>query len=467
MKPRTMNHLSKQTTFVAALGAALALTHALPAQSSDAEIKALREQIAALDQKLRVLERKQEIKEEEAAAAAKSAAKVTVNDKGFTFASQDGANSLRIRGLVQGDARLFFSDGGIPNNDALVLRRARLGAEGFFNKIFEYQFVSEFGGSSTSVLDANINLALSKRFQIRVGKFKSPVGLEQLQSDSWAFFTERAYPSQLVGNRDLGIYLSGEFADGVVGWGAGVFNGLGDGASTTNSDVDDEKELVGRLFFTPFKNSVGSPVQGLGFGIAASTTSTSGAAGLTGGYRTDGQQTFFRYRSTVIQDGDLRRVSPQAYWYNGPFGLLGEYVESVSNPRVGAAGVTREIKNAAWQLAGSWVITGEDTSYKGVVPKTTFDLSAKTWGALELTARIANLDIDDDAFTLFADPSASASEATSIGVGLNWYLSKSLRASFDYFQTHFDLAPGAPALPSNLVIRQDEKSFISRLQLTF
>ena len=437
------------------------------AQADNDEINALREQIAALDQKLRILERKQALKEEEAAAAAKTAPKVTANDKGVTIASADGANTLRLRALVQGDARLFLDDGDIPNNDALVLRRARLGAEGAFNKIFEYQLVTEFAGSSTSVLDANINLAFDRKYNLRVGKFKSPVGLEQLQSDAWAFFTERAYPSQLVGNRDLGLYLHGELANGVVAYGLGVFNGVPDAGSTSNTDGDDDKEIAARLFLTPFRTSKDSVLQGLGFGIAGSTTAATSATGLTGGYRTDGQQNFFRYRVGVISDGDAWRVSPQAYWYRGPFGVLGECVQSVVNPRVGAAGLTRELKNSAWQVAAGWVLTGEDASYRGVVPKSNFDPAAKTWGAFELTLRIANLNIDDDAFPTFADPSAAASEARAFGLGLNWYLSKSVRATFNYFQTDFDLAVGAPALPSNAVIRQDEKALISRIQLTF
>ena len=443
---------------------------AAPCASADAaadEIRALREQIALLDARLRALERGQAEQQEEAARAAKPAAKVTADDRGFTLGSPEGANTLRLRALIQGDARLFVSDGDIPNNDALVLRRARLDAEGAFNTIFEYQFVGEFAGSSTSVLDANINLALDRKYQLRVGKFKSPVGLEQLQSDAWAFFTERAAPSQLVASRDLGIYLHGELANGTIAYGAGLFNGLADGASSSNSDVDDDKELAARLFFTPFRNDKESAFQGLGFGIAASTTQTSGASGLTSGYRTDGQQTFFRYRTSAISDGDLWRVSPQAYWYRGPLGLLGEYVVSASNPRVGTTGVSREVKNTAWQLAAGYVLTGEDASYRGVAPRTRFDPAAKTWGAWELTARVANLAIDDDAFPLFADPAAVASEALSFGVGLNWYLSRSVRATFNCFQTGFTAAPGAPLTPSNPVIRQDEKAVISRLQLTF
>jgi phosphate-selective porin OprO/OprP len=455
-----IHHSTFRTLLAAALVSAGAGT--VLADTRDDEIRLLREQIQLLDQKLKVLERKQEIKDEDAAAAAKTSAKITVNDKGVTLASADASTSLRLRGLVQADSRWFFNDS-VTNNDAFVLRRARIISEGTFGKIFQFQIVPEFGGSSVSLLDANINVALKKELQIRFGKFKSPVGLEQLQSDSWAFFAERALPSNLVPNRDIGVLLSGDLLNGTLNYTAGVLNGVADGASSNNSDFDDDKDFVARIFVQPFKNTPGSPLAGLGFGVAANTSKQETASSLTAGYRTDAQQTFFRYRSTVVGDGDIWRVSPQAYWYYGPFGLLAEYVESTVNARATASSPVVELKNKAWQVAASYVLTGEDATYNGVVPKENFDLQAGTWGAFEIAARAANLDIDDAAFPLFADANVSASEATSYGVGLNWYLNKTIRATVDYFHTDFETSGAA----LGGTIKQDEQAIVTRLQLNF
>src|SRR6478752_1789191 len=100
----------------------LALSALLPAVQAD-ELSDLRATLQALEQKIAVLERKQEIKDEAAVAAAPTTPKVTISDKGFTLASADGANSIKLRGLVQLDNRLFFNDGGIAHN-TLALRRA-------------------------------------------------------------------------------------------------------------------------------------------------------------------------------------------------------------------------------------------------------------------------------------------------------------------------------------------------------
>ncbi|MEO5957822.1 MAG: porin [Opitutaceae bacterium] len=450
------------------LAAAVTFTVSLRAESVErAELQALRAQVQQLEQQLRVLARKLELKDEAAAAAAPTTPRITVNDRGATLASADAANSIRIRGLVQLDNRLFFDDAGGVNNNAFVLRRARMISEGQFAKNYGFQLVTEFGGSSVSILDANLTIGLTKWAQLRLGKFKVPVGHEQLQSDSWTFFNERSIVTNLVPNRDLGIQLGGDLAENRVNYALGVFNGLGDGGSTTNTDVDEEKSLAGRLFFTPFRSEAGSPVQGLGFGVSGSVGREKGTAARTGGYRTDGQQTFFAYNAAVIGDGRNWRVSPHFDYRNGSWGLLGEYVLSITNLRPTATGPKTEIQNKAWQLAAGYVLTGEDSSYAGVVPRTNFDLAAGTWGAFEVVGRYSNVKVDDVVFPAFASAAANAKEATGLGLGLNWYLGKATMLKMDYYQTDFKFNATAPAVPTAPVLRQDEKAFITRFQLTF
>jgi phosphate-selective porin OprO/OprP len=458
-------------------GAALITAAALSTPSTAApvdstELQALRDQVHALEQQLKVLARQIEIKEEAATAAAPTTPKITVSDKGVTLASADGANSLKLRGLVQLDHRLFFDDGGITNN-SFLLRRARLILEGAFAKNYSFQLVPEFGGgnataaSAVSILDANFGIAVSPALQFKFGKFKSPVGLELLQSDSWTFFNERSIVTNLVPNRDLGIQASGDVLGGKVNYAVGIFGGVADGATSTNADFDNEKDVVARVIASPFKNNAGSALQGLSFGVAGSYGRQKGTSGRTAGYRTDGQQTFFSYLGTTITDGPNWRVSPQFDYRNGSFGLLGEYVLSASNVRPSATGPKAELRNKAWQLAAGYVLTGENSSYNGVVPATNFDFSNGTWGAFEVVARYSNLQLDEDAFPLYASPASNASEASSFGVGLNWYLSKTVAFKLDYYQTSFDFPAGAPATSTSALLRQDEKAFITRFQIAF
>ena len=63
---------------------------------------------------------------------------------------------------------------------------------------------------------------------LTAGKFKVPVGLERLQSATDIRFIERAFPTSLVPNRDLGLSFGGDAAGGVVNYSFGYFNGVSD-----------------------------------------------------------------------------------------------------------------------------------------------------------------------------------------------------------------------------------------------
>jgi phosphate-selective porin OprO/OprP len=454
-----------------ALLALLATTAPAVAAEPD-ELAQLRDQLHSLEQKILVLERQQEIKDEDAAAAAKTAPKIALTDKGFAFASGDGANSFKLRGLVQFDSRLFFGDDGIVNN-SFLLRRARLITEGTFAGNYSFQLVPEFGGGSATaasaftILDANLGVAVTPQLQFKFGKFKSPVGLELLQSDSWTFFAERSLVTNLVPNRDVGAQASGDLLGGKLNYAVGLFGGIADGASSTNADFDNDKDGVARVFASPFKNDAGSVVQGLSFGVSASYGHEKTASGRTAGYKSDGQQTFFSYAATTIADGDNKRISPQLDYRHGPFGLMGEYVVSSVEVRPGATGKKTELKNKAWQLGAGYVVTGENSSFSGVVPRQNFDWANGTWGAFEVVARYADLKVDDAAFPLYAALAANADEARSFGLGVNWYLSKTVAFKVDYLETRFGLAPGAPAVSTAPVLRQNEQALISRVQISF
>ena len=437
----------------------------LAADESD-DIKALRSQIDSLERKIDVLEQKQEIHDQDVAAAAQAGPKIAITDQGFVFASDDGANSLHIGGLVQIDSREFLADGGGVLNNSFVLRRARPIIDGAFDKIYSFQFVPEFGGTSAvSIFDANVGIAPTKEVQFKFGKFKSPIGLEQLQSDANTFFVERSLATNLVPNRDLGAQVGGSINGGVLTYAAGVFNGVPDGANTSNADFDNDKDVDGRVFSQPFINDKDSLLHGLGAGVAGSLGREKGAAAVTAGYKTDGQQTFFKYNSTVVGDGQVWRVSPQAYYYHGPVGALAEYVVSTVNVRPTVLGAKSQLENKAWQAEVGYVITGEDATYTGVTPAEPFSWADGTWGAWQVVARYADLKIDSKAFPLFASTATNAKEASAWGAGVNWYLSRTVRISQDFFDTRFTKA--GPAAPTTQILQNNEKALITRVQLSF
>jgi phosphate-selective porin OprO/OprP len=436
-------------------------------------IKDLKQQIEQLDQKVRVLERNRELETEAAASKTNDVPKISIGEKGFSFGSSDGAFAINLKGVIQFDSRTFFKDGGIKGNDGFLLRRARPIISGTVFRDIDFLFVPDFGGSSAQIFDAYLNYRYKPELQLQVGKFKSPVGLEQLQADANLSFNERALPTGLVPNRDLGAALNGDLFGGTVNYAAGIFNGVGDARNSNNADFEDGAEFAGRLFLQPFQKSDWSALKGLGFGAGGSygDSSTANAlpattGGATAGYFTDGQQQFFAYRNTVVASGMHWRVSPQGYYYFGPFGLLGEYVISSQDVQTNALNTT-ELKNTAWQVAGSWVLTGEDASYKGVLPARPFNPARGHWGAVQLVARYAQLKIDSAAFPVFADSTVSARSADAWSVGLNWYLNRNVLVKTSFSRTTFSGGGGAGNTAPSIVTRQPENVLFTRVQLAF
>jgi phosphate-selective porin OprO/OprP len=465
--------MGKKNTLRAAILAALAWP--LAAQAQEVSNEELLRRIEEQEQKILVLERKLEINDEAATSARESTAVVGAGPKGFSLRSADGKNQLRLRGTMHLDGRY------LPDDDAGVIdtfqaTRVRPTIEGTFGGIYDFKFMPDFGQGRTVIQDAYVTAKFKPGAQLTVGKFKSPVGLERLQSANDMKWVQRGFPTSLAPNRDIGLQLGGDFGDGRFSYQAAFLNGSNDGSSSetfTDSDINDDKEYALRLFTHPFAESDNFALRGLGFGIAGTYTDQAGDATqpLLPSFRSPGQATFFRYRAAgatagTIADGERTRLAPQLYYYAGSLGLIGEYTEvSQDVSRIVAAGNrTGTVDSDAWQLAASYFLTGEEAAYRGFKPKTTFSPSEGSWGAFEVVARVQSLSVGDDAFAggadSFADPLAAASQADSWGVGLNWYLNENVKWLLDYEHTTFE--GGAPTGD-----REDEDAIQLRLALGF
>lgn len=423
--------------------------------STWADQAALEQRLNALEEEIRAL--KEQIAAEKKPVAEKTGetAIVTAGPEGFLVKSSDGNFQLNVGGLLQADARYYFDDQN-AFSDTFLVRRARLIIEATLFHDFAFRLMPDFGNGSTTLLDAYVEWKHWPWLALRAGKFKPPLGLELLQSDPDRLFVETAFPTALVPNREIGFQLGGSAMEGVFTYAVGVFNGVPDGSSTTDFDVGDNKDVAARIFVYPFKKTDVAALRKLGLGVAGSFGDQQISSTSTNlpSYRTPGQQTFFAYRSGAFPDGERYRLAPQAYYYYGPVGLLGEY--TIEEQKIGFGASSDRLRQRAWQVAASCLLTGDDATYSGVNPKHPFDLKTGGWGAFEVVGRYQRFDVDNDAFPTFADPARFASAATGWGVGLNWYLNRNVRTDFDYEQTQFDGAG-----------RATEKVFFTRLQLKF
>jgi phosphate-selective porin OprO/OprP len=446
--------------------------------SDAAEIQALREQIVLLQKRLDAIEAREAAAQAKApapvpaaapapAAPAKSAsdvATVKFNSKGFSLSTADGGFGFQIRPRLQTDFH-FFPDAADGNNEFYV-RRAILSMRGNIGDSVRWIVSPNFGGSSTVLDDAWIELSPTKNLTAYVGKIQIFEGLENIQSNAKLLFIERGTPYGLVPGREFGIKILGKAAQGLVSYGVSVTNDALDSTSANNSaNTSGDLATGAYLFLTPATNNKESLLSGLGVGLAVSTAKSDTSIDTTNSdrsikFKTGGRNTFLSIQNGVIVRGTHNRFNPQFYYYHGPLGILSEYVLSTS--KMSRGGVDRDISNSAWTVQASWVVTGEDASFSGVKPSHPFVFGKGGWGAWELGARLNAFNADEDLFAGDAatklTSSTSAQKLMAWGLVAKWYLTENLLWALNYERSDFS------GLGAN---RSTEDVITTRLQIDF
>ncbi len=471
--------LTRWVAIAAIIGAqssvASAQTADVSTNDTNQTIQTLMRRIDELEQKVKTLEGKnetnQETRPEKEKEREKPAPTVSLGQNGLVVRSADSNFVMIAHGYVQGDARFYLDHKTTP--DTFLLRRVRPIIEGTAWGNFDYRLMLDLAsgtvGSSTTfnnaiLDDAYLNARPWKQFQIQAGKYKSPLGLERLESTADLNLIETGFATALTPNYDLGASLHNNLFENPLGYSIGIYNGATDGGSD-DQDSDEGKDVVGRLFAQPFIHTEIAPLRRLGFGVAGSVGEHTGTLPT---YKTSGQQTFFSYATNVAAVGHQYRVDPQAYYYWGPFGVLGEYVLSSQEARSSTAHLPADLRfnNRAWQVEVSYFLTGEEnyfkyTSLEHVVPL--HRLGAGGWGAFEVVGRLQQMTLDDAIFADKFATSTSARQATAWAAGLNWYLNSNVKLNLNYEQTTFD---GGSAAAGSATAKP-EHAILSRFQLLF
>jgi phosphate-selective porin OprO/OprP len=374
-------------------------------------------------------------------------------DDGFVLQSADGANRIVLSLTAQADGR-FSLDDPSPITNTFTLRKARPALSGRVARYFDFKITPDFGSGNAVLLDAYFDVRFSPEIRVRSGKDKTPVGYELLQGDAYLLFPERSLASSLVPNRDVGFQVLGEISPR-LSYAGGIFNGVPDGtSSTTDVDSSNAKDLAGRVVWQPFRSSATPPgaLNGLGFQIGGSIGSQ---GGTLPSFRTSAGQTYFSYAAGAAPAGDRTRITPAAFYYYRSFGGFVEYVRSAQ--QVSRAGSDGDIINQGWGIAGSYVLTGETTSDRGVRPRQAFDPSAGHWGALQVAARYSQLAVDPLAFSRGFAAATASRKARAFTLAANWYPTAFIKYYATYERTRFDAGAARPA--ENIILFRAQVAF--------
>lgn len=400
----------------AALAVALTTT-SFDASAEDAELAALKEQLAALQAKVAELEERTDAQSDVNIDTAGQLDKlntgsVKVDTKGgIKVTSADEKFEASVGGRIHFDAYAFDRDEA-STTGTTEFRRARLTLAG---KAFGWEYKMEQDFAAGDNLEGIRDLYIAKKAlggKVTIGHFKPYRSMEELTSSNEITMMERPFASA------TGLYSGRQFQQGIGYMRSGDNYTLGATVLNLRGAASPRNEGVGaaaRFTFAPINTETST----LHFGVSASTEDTNkGSADLRAsvGYagRRGPSQTI---ATTTGASGDsVTTVGLEAAGAFGPLFFQSEYARAAFERPLGG---DQDVDT--FYVMGSWMLNGGHKPYKaasGVFgsPKVT------DRGLWELTARydtIENNDIDN-------------MKVSSTILGLNYYINSNVRLMFNY-----------------------------------
>jgi phosphate-selective porin OprO and OprP len=169
--------------------------------------------------------------------------------KGLTVTSADGNSSMKIGGWAQLIYRYDDYDAKSKDDKSdFDIRRFKLAIQGnAFSKNFGYKFQGDVSSGFVTE-DVFVNYKFATPFIGQVGQFKPPQARQELTSSTRQLFVERSLANDTFNlGRDQGLQAAGSFADKLVEYRLGIFNGNG----PNKGNPDNRHMYAGRLDLNP------------------------------------------------------------------------------------------------------------------------------------------------------------------------------------------------------------------------
>ena len=399
---------------------------------------------------------------------------------GFHLETADKEFSFAVSGLAQLDGMLYarptpgVATSGFYNPATWIIFKGHA-TEPIF---WEFSFSNFY--DVVALLDAYINFNYDQRFQVQIGRYKTPFGYEFYHMKLWDLMApERSlWANNYSGNRRFGLMGHGEMFDQRLEYALGTFNTQRNSLRPFNNRQDFEAFLN----FKPFYDrEEGFWLRNLQFGGSVDLGNENQAP-VPELLRTNQGEGGAQFESTVASSAasppflglgpNVLERGPRALWeahlayYLGGLSLVTAIEgghESYSNGTTAPVRIPLD----GWFVQAGYLLTGETIRDRTTIqPLRPFDLRPDRFGigAWEPTARYSQLDLDSRIFTAgLADPNLWTNHAKLVDVGVNWYLNQFVRVTFDWEHAMF----GSPVFSSSGQFRRSSDLFWLRAQLFF
>lgn len=366
-------------------------------------------------------------------------------NNGLFFGDEAGKVKVQIGALIQDDWAAIDHKGAATagTRGGTEFRRARLSISGSVAKNVEFKAEYDFanGAGTTAFKDVWVGL---KRIpyvgNIRIGHYKEPFSLEEVTSDPWCTFMERALPNAFSPSRNVGLMLQNACLDDRLTWAAGLFHNADDFGVGLGQNID----FTGRIAGLPYAEAEDKLVH-LGLGLSFRNPqddsikySARPEAHLAGRIVDTGA---LAANSAVL-------IGSEAAMVYGPGSVQAEWVMSSVDQAAGPV-----LNFSGYYAQASYFVTGEHRVYKRATgafdrpkPRRNFLEGKGGIGAWELALRYSHIDLNDATVT--------GGQLSDLTLGVNWYLNPVVRCSLNYV-----MADGNPAPDEHILEVRTQLSF--------
>ncbi|WP_406693676.1 porin [Singulisphaera sp. Ch08] len=377
------------------------------------------------------------------------------DNDGFVWSTHDDELTLGVRAMSQVESRIYQQPNQFPVSNGFYNPRTRVYFEGQLSKPIQYEFSFQNTFDNLALLDAYLNFNYDPRFQLRVGRYKTPFAYEWYRVHVWHLLSpERSlFANNYEGNRRFGLMGWGTLLDQRIEYAVGTFN------TQRNSyqPFDSRQDVMAFLNFKPFYNrEEGFLLRDLHVGGSVNagqenqptipavlrTNSAPSAQGIDGSAAANSATLpFLAFNPGVLERGSRALWELHTAYYYGGLSLLAAWQGGHESYAKGANAPSHRIPIGGMFAQAGYIFTGETIRDRTLIdPIRPFDLRHGRFGlgAFEVTARYSLLDLDRRVFAAgLADPNLWTNRAEMTDVGFNWYLNKFVKIYFDWEHAMF------------------------------
>jgi len=342
---------------------------------------------------------------------------------GLRFETADKKFQTHVGGRIQIDDSNFAETGAMKNefgsfDNGAELRRARIQIDGLIYGRVDYMIEYDFATGDAEAKDVYLGLIdVPYAGQLRVGHFKEPFSLEEVTSDNYITFMERALPNAFAPSRNMGFMAFNDPLEQRMTWALGAFR-----SSSDNFGEDKEDggwAVTGRMTGLPLWRNNGESLIHLGAALSYRDPQGDGARFQS---RPEAHQAPIIVDTGTIPTDNLARFGGELVGQHGPLWFQGEFIDALTE------GPGHNLYG--YYLQAGWFITGENRPYKRdngtidrVRPRHSF-LQDGGLGAWEVAARFSSIDLDSR--------DVRGGQAHDFTFGINWYLNPMTRVTGNY-----------------------------------